>query len=46
MLSAAQAQHIARTGLSQLMAEVRYQVSPEMLRYRLNVTGATRRSWT
>jgi Zn-dependent peptidase ImmA (M78 family) len=42
MLTAAQARSIVARGMSRTTAEVRYQLSPEMLRFRLNVTGAAR----
>ena len=44
MLTAAQARSIVKGGMSRAAAQVRYQLSPEMLRFRLNVTGAARLS--
>ena len=42
MLTTVQARQIAATRMSRVDAETKYKVSPEMLRFRLNVTGATR----
>ena len=42
MLTATQAKRIAVSGMSLLAAEKKYQLSSEMLRFRLNVTGADR----
>lgn len=42
MLTAVQARHIAATGMAWSTAQIRYQLSPEMLRYRMNVTGAAK----
>lgn len=42
MLTAAQARSIVTAGMTRAAAQVRYQLSPEMLRFRLNVTGAAR----
>jgi Zn-dependent peptidase ImmA (M78 family) len=42
MLTAQQARHIVASGMSSRAAEVRFGLSPEMLRFRLNVTGAAR----
>lgn len=40
MLTADQARRIVRRGMSRAVAEARFQLSAEMLRFRLNVTGA------
>lgn len=42
MLTARQARRIVASRMSRLDATLKYRVSPEMLRFRLNVTGAAR----
>lgn len=42
MLTAHQARRIAVTGMDKVEAAMRYRLSPDMLRFRLNVTGAGR----
>jgi len=42
MLTADQARRIVTCGMSRAVAEARFQLSTEMLRFRLNVTGAAR----
>ncbi len=42
MLTAGQARRIAGSRMNRTTAETQYQLSPEMLRFRLNVTGAAR----
>jgi len=42
MLPAHQARHIAASRMTYATAEKQFQLSPEMLRFRLNVTGATK----